>query len=53
MNDKFGYTVLAILNLITIVASTYSIYLGNKSSFIPLGIGIVFLYLSIKQLNKK
>lgn len=53
MNDKFGYTILAVLNMVTIVGSSYSIYLGHKSSYIPLLIGITFFLISIKQLNKK
>lgn len=51
-NHKFGYTILALLNLVTIIGSLYGLYTKGAYFILPLSIGIVCLYTSIKSLNK-
>lgn len=53
MNVKLGYTILIISNLFTIFISLYSIVINKKyEAFLSLGIGSLFLYLSIKEINR-
>ena len=52
MNLKFGYTVLIILNIITIGGSIYGLFTKGYTFIIPLVIGIVFLVVSAKIMKE-
>jgi hypothetical protein len=50
-NHSFGYTVLIILNLCTIIGSSWGLYTKGVYFILPLSIGIICLYMAIKFKN--